>query len=185
MGKTRGHDRRIKMSNQQIRKILQPLFMVAVVLIFLSSCKPNSKFQNPGEPILQGTWIQESVPYQDELIRYALHEFRFSCDSVYIKIKNIATQPVIVDSCYNNGEWMEYAKGLYVIRNDSLLIEATYTYEDGRQKLKGCYNIGQYLPRLHIEEMGADSLYLKSPNSDIPIQMRKVAAADCVPKQVY
>jgi hypothetical protein len=154
-------------------------------LLFLSSCKFNSNYQNEGELSLQGTWIQETVPYQNELLNYSLHEFRFSCDSVYVKIRNFAKNPIIVDSCYNGGEWAEYAKGLYVIRNDSLLIEATYTYENGKQKLKGCYNIGQYLPRLHIKKQSADSLYIGLRNSHIPINLRKTETTTCIPKIVY
>jgi hypothetical protein len=165
--------------------ILMRVVLLISALIFLSSCKFNSNYQKLGEPNLQGTWIQETVPYQDELLNYSLHEFRFSCDSVYIKIKSFAKQPIIVDSCYNNGEWAEYARGLYVIRNDSLLIEATYTYENGKQKLKGCYHIGQYLPRLQIKNQSADSLYLEVRNSHIPINLRKTKTTTCIPKIVY
>lgn len=164
---------------------MQSLLLVAAFIVLASSCKFNSKYQHEGESKLQGTWIQESVPYQDQLLAYSLHEFRFTCDSVYVTINTIAKQPTIVDSCYNNGQWTEYAKGLYVIRNDSLLIEATYTYENGKQKLKGCYHIGQYLPRLQIKSLGTDSLYLEARNSHIPIQLRKTETTTCIPKQVY
>lgn len=162
------------------------LFLGAVVaLFFLSACKFNSNYQNAGELSLQGTWIQESVPFQDELLTYSLHEFRFSCDSVYVTIQNFAKTPIIVDSCYNNGKWTEYASGLYVIRNDSLLIEATYMKENGKQKLSGCYHIGQYLPRLKINNQTADSLHLDVRNSHIPINLRKVETTTCIPKVVY
>jgi hypothetical protein len=165
--------------------IITRILFVIAVLFFLSSCKFNSNYQKSGESSLQGTWIQESVPYQDDLLTYSLHEFRFSCDSVYVKISSFAKQPIIVDSCYNNGAWTEFAKGLYVIRNDSLLIEATYVYENGKQKLKGCYHIGQYLPRLQIKKQSADSLYLEAKNSHIPINLRKTETTNCVPKIVY
>lgn len=165
--------------------ILKWTLLIMTTLIFLSSCKCNSNYQKSGEPSLQGTWIQETVPYQDELMNYELHEFRFSCDSVYIKINSFAKHPIIVDSCYKDGKWSEYARGLYVIRNDSLLIEATYVYENGKQKLKGCYHIGQYLPRLQIKKQSADSLYLEVRNSHIPINLRKTATTTCIPKIVY
>jgi|SRR5690554_3917714 len=165
--------------------LMRTSFLVMFALVVLSSCKFNSNYQNEGELSLQGTWIQETVPYQDELLNYSLHEFRFSCDSVYVKIKSFAKNPIIVDSCYNDGEWAEYAKGLYVIRNDSLLIEATYTYENGKQKLKGCYTIGQYLPRLEIRKQTADSLYLGLKNSHIPINLRKTETTTCIPQIVY
>lgn len=165
--------------------ILRPLLLVAVVFFFLSACRFNSNYQNVGESALQGTWIQESVPHQNELLSYSLHEFRFSCDSVYVTIRNFAKEPIIVDSCYNGGEWTEYAQGLYVIRNDSLLIEATYMHENGKQKLTGCYHIGQYLPRLSIGKQTADSLYLQDRNSYIPMNLRKIKSTTCVPQIVY
>ena len=165
--------------------MLRPLLGMVVALFFLSSCKFNSNYQHVGELSLQGTWIQESVPFQDELMTYSLHEFRFSCDSVYVTIQNFAKEPIIVDSCYNNGKWTEYASGLYVIRNDSLLIEATYMKENGKQKLSGCYHIGQYLPRLQINHQTGDSLYLDVRNNHIPINLRKIETTTCVPKIVY
>lgn len=173
----------MKIKNQF--NILRPLLVVVVMLFFLSACRFNSDYQNVGEPTLQGTWIQESVPHQNELLTYSLHEFRFSCDSVYVTIRNFAKEPIIVDSCYNGGEWTEYARGLYVIRNDSLLIEATYIHANGKQKLTGCYHIGQYLPRLDIGKQTADSLYLQDRNSYIPMNLRKVESTTCVPKIVY
>lgn len=165
--------------------VMRSLGSMIALLFFLSSCKFNSNYQNPGELSLQGTWVQESVPYQNELLSYSLHEFRFSCDSVYVTIRNFAKKPTIIDSCYNNGEWTEYAKGLYVIRTDSLLIEATYTHSTGKQKLTGCYHIGQYLPRLQIKKQSEDSLYLQVRNNHIPINLRKTETTTCVPKIVY
>lgn len=161
------------------------MLVIVVGFLLLSSCKRNSKYQGEGELMLQGTWVQESVPYQDELLTYALHEFRFTCDSVYVEINHFAEKPIIVDSCYNGGEWTEYAQGMYVIRNDSLLIEATYMHPNGKQKLTGCYTIGQYLPRLKVSKQTADSLYLEPRNNHIPISLRKIETSECVPKKVY
>lgn len=134
---------------------------------------------------MQGTWVQESVPHQNELLNYSLNEFRFSCDSVYVTVRNFAKEPVIIDACYNGGEWTEYARGLYIIRNDSLLIEATYVHANGKQKLTGCYHIGQYLSRLSIEKQTVDSLFLQDRNSYLPIQLRKTESTTCVPQIVY
>jgi len=159
---------------------------IFLMLIFiLSACKFNSKMQDPGSEFLQGSWISESVPYQNELLRYELYKFDFTCDSVYVKINTYSKTKMDVDSCYGNGEWNEYARGVYVVRGDSLLIEATYTHKDWRQKLSGCHHIGQYLPRFKITKQTADSLYLKNRYSHIPIQLSKITTSSCVPKQVY
>lgn len=170
--------------NKQVA-ILRTAFFLVVGLLLFSACQRNSNFQGEGELALQGTWVQESVPYQNELLNYSLHEFRFTCDSVYVKINHFADQPILVDSCYNGGEWTEYAQGMYVVRNDSLLIEGTYMHANGKQKLTGCYTIGQYIPRLKIAELTADSLYLAPRNSHIPINLRKTETTTCIPKKIY
>jgi len=159
---------------------------ILLLLIFLlPACKFNSKMQDAGSEFLQGTWVAKSVPYQDKLMRYELHDFKFTCDSVYIKIKTFSKTKMEADSCYGNGEWDEYARGVYVVRGDSLLIEATYTHADWRQKLSGCHHIGQYLPRFKITRQTPDSLYLNNLYSHIPIELEKTESATCVPKQVY
>lgn len=162
------------------------LLMVAMLsAVLLFACKFNSDYQGEGEPALQGTWVQDSIPLQDSLMQYTLHEFRFSCDSVYITLHTIAKQPIVVDACFNEGKWTEYARGLYVIRNDSLLIEATYVHASGKQKLTGCYRIGQYLSRMKIVSLSEDSLKMEDKNSFIPLALRRTATTTCIPKIVY
>lgn len=164
---------------------LVPIYLLALVVFCSISCKFNSNYQGEGDLGLQGSWVEEKVPYQDELLQYNLHEFLFTCDSVYITIKTFAKAQIIPETCYQDGKWKEYAKGVYVIRGDSLLIEATYTHENGRQKLTGCYHIGQYLPHFKIAKRTPDSLYLQDRHSHIPVNIRKTNTTTCVPKIVY
>lgn len=156
-----------------------------VLILILASCQRNSDMQGEGELFLQGSWTSESVPNQDELLSYELIDFRFNCDSVYVKIKTFSTAKMVADSCYNDGEWNEYARGVYTVRDDSLLVQATYTHEDWRQKLSGCHHIGQYLPRFKIIKQTTDSLYLENRFSHIPVQLRKTETTTCVPQKVY
>jgi len=156
-----------------------------VLILILTSCKFNPKIQHSGEDSIQGSWTAESVPYQDELLNYQLHDFKFTCDSVYIKIKSFAKTKMEADSCFKNGRWDEYARGVYVVRGDSLLIEATYTHENWKQKLSGCHHIGQYLPRFEIAKQRADSLVLKNRYSHVPIELRRTETTTCVPKEIY
>ena len=164
---------------------LSKIALTLGAICLMLSCKRNSIYQGEGVDFLQGNWIQESVPYQDSLLQYQLHEFRFTCDSVYIKIQQYARARTIPEECYNNGNWEEYAKGVYLIRNDSLLIEATYTYQDGKQKLRGCYHIGQYLDHFKIQKQTRDSLALMSKNSHIPIRLRKTSTTTCSPQKAF
>lgn len=171
------------MSQISQAKLGTSIFVILVLL--LTSCKFNSKMQNPGTEFLQGSWIAESVPNQDQLLRYELYDLQFNCDSVYVKIKTFSKTKTDVDSCYGDGQWAEYARGVYAVRGDSLIIQATYTHENWRQKLTGCHHIGQYLPRFRIAQQTTDSLYLENRYSHIPIQLRKTATTTCVPKKVY
>lgn len=139
--------------------------------------------QTQGADFLQGIWVQDSVPLQEQRIRYTLHEVKFICDSLYTtflvhdKIQNMS------DSCYNNGQWAEYAKGVYVVREDSLIVEGLYTKSNWKQKISGCYREGQYLPRFHIEKISPDSIVLKNKFDHTPITLRKIEDVKCVPKK--
>lgn len=157
---------------------------LGLICLFIC-CERNSEYQGKGATFLQGSWEQDQVPYQDSLLQFQLHTFRFTCDSVYVTVKHHAKVRTIPEDCYNQGTWEEYAKGVYIIRNDSLLIEATYTHQDGRQKLSGCYHIGQYLDRFSIQKQTADSLYLMSRDSHIPVRLKKTNTTTCTPKKVF
>lgn len=164
---------------------MRKLVLIAGLVCAFSACKRNTRYQGEGASFIQGTWIQETVPFQDSLLRFQLHRFRFTCDSVYITIHQNARVQTIPLECFNQGEWTEFARGVYVVRNDSLLIEATYTHADGRQKLTGCYTIGQYLERFDIEGYRGDSLFLMSSNSHVPVALRRSEKTTCIPKIVY
>lgn len=171
--------------DSQMIKYRMGISIFVILMLILTSCKFNSKMQHPGAEFLQGSWTAESVPNQDQLQRYELYDFQFNCDSVYVKIKTSSKTKMDVDSCYGNGQWTEYARGVYVVRGDSLIIQATYTHENWKQKLTGCHHIGQYLPRFKIAQQTTDSLYLENRYSHIPIQLKKTATTTCVPKEVY
>jgi hypothetical protein len=153
--------------------------------LLLSACKFNPNIQDEGAPFLQGSWTETRADQQDSLLRYQLHDFRFDCDSVYIQIRTHARTKMEADSCYGDGEWTEYARGIYIVRNDSLFIEATYTHDNWKQKLSGCHHIGQYLPRFAITKQEEDSLELQNFYSKVPIRLARTAQSNCVPKQVY
>ncbi|WP_262247929.1 fumarate hydratase [Parapedobacter soli] len=163
----------------------QPLlaFLAGVLFLLASSCRFNPDIQHQGADYLQGVWIQDSIPMQHALLQYTRHELKFTCDSIYAtmwvtsKVRNIA------DSCYNDGQWIEYAKGVYVVRGDSLIVDGLYTKPDWRQKISGCYRSGQYLPRFKIVRYTADSLMLENRYDPRPLLLRKTADITCVPKK--
>lgn len=159
------------------------LLVAGMFFLFLSSCRFNSDLQHEGADYLQGTWTQDSISMQAALLHYTLHELTFTCDSVYATLRTTSKAKNIADSCYNDGEWTEYAKGVYVVRGDSLLVDGLYTRSNWRQKISGCYHIGQYLPRFKIVRYTADSLVLENRYDQRPILLRKTADITCVPKK--
>lgn len=149
----------------------------------MASCVRNSEYQHTGADFLQGVWVQDSIPFQDELIQYTMHEFKFTCDSIYATLHTFSKARNVSDSCYNNGQWTEYAKGVYVVRGDSVLVDGLYTKENWKQKVSGCYREGQFLPRFDVVSVSQDSLVLQSRYDQRPILLKKVADITCVPKK--
>lgn len=161
-----------------------PSLLLAMGLVFLiSSCQRHSEMQTEGVPFLQGVWVQDSVPYQDQMMHSTLHRFTFTCDSIYTVMDVRAKNKTIPDSCFKNGHWQEYAKGVYVLRGDSIIVEGIHTKENGKQKISGCYKYGQYLPRFKLAYYSDDSVVLENRFESSPIILRKIKDIECVPKK--
>jgi len=141
--------------------------------LFLSACRFNPDIRGDGADYLQGTWIQDSVAMQDELLYYTLHELTFIRDSIYATLHTASKVRTIPDSCYGNGQWTEYARGVYVVRGDSLLVEGWYARDDWRLKTSGCHHTGQYLPRFRIVRHTTDSLILEHRYDQRILSLRK------------
>lgn len=152
-------------------------------LFLLSSCQFHSDMQHEGDERLQGIWAQDSIPMQDQLLEYTRHEFKFTCDSIYVTMQTFSTAQRMTDSCYRDGQWTEYAKGVYVVRGDSLLVDGLYTRADWRQKISGCHRSGQFLPRYKILAWSADSITLENRFDQRPIHIRRTEVITCVPKK--
>jgi hypothetical protein len=159
---------------------------LGLILCFaaLSSCKFNPNMQGKGRDDLQGSWEEGAVAYQNERLQYSKHQFRFSCDSVYVTIKTFAKANTYPDSCFNNGSWTEYAKGIYETKKDTLLITATFTKSNFKQKISGCYRIGQYQPAFVIKKSNSDTLYLEGLQDHLPLNLILKERTLCVQKQL-
>lgn len=158
------------------------LLLFAFCSLGLASCKFNPNLQGKGTAHLQGIWEEGSVAYQDDLLQYSRHKFRFTCDSVYVIIQTFAKVNTYPDSCFNNGTWAEYAKGTYQTINDTLIVTATFTKSNFKQKISGCYRIGQYLPAFIIRKSSSDSLYLENLKQHLPLKLALREKTACVQK---
>ena len=156
--------------------------VILVCCCCFSACKFNPNFQGSGAGYLQGIWEEVPVAYQDSLLQYTRHHFRFTCDSVYIMLETKAKVNYYPDSCFNDGSWREYAKGNYVMKDDTLFILSTFTHSDYKQKLSGCYRIGQYLPTFVVKKVEQEKIELQGLKQHIPLTLKLKQRIDCVPK---
>lgn len=151
-------------------------------LFAFGSCRFNPNLQGEGSTDLQGIWEEDSVPYQTERLQYSKHKFYFTCDSVYLTIRTFAKTNIYPDSCFNNGVWTEYAKGTYQRKSDTLMINATFTKSNFKQKISGCYRTGQYLPAFLVKESSPGVLNLEGLQDHLPLSLNLLEKVVCTPK---
>ncbi len=147
-----------------------------------ASCKFNPNLQGRGEQFLQGEWTEDAVLYQGNLLEYTKHHFVFTCDSFYVSLKTYAKVNRYPDDCFNKGTWTEYAKGTYLLRRDTLYFAGTFTKSNFKQKLSGCYRIGQYLPIFIVKKHAEEKLYLENINQHLPLTLKLKKRIVCTPK---
>jgi hypothetical protein len=158
-------------------------YCLIVLLCFLfSSCKFNPNLQGKGVDSLQGAWKEVTMPFQKQLLQYTKHTFKFTCDSFYVTLQTTAKVNTYPDSCYNDGTWLEYAKGTYFSHNDTLILKGTFTKSNFKQKISGCYRIGAFDPVFLIKSNRNDSLILQNLQNHSPLILKLKERSTCVPK---
>ena len=160
-------------------KILGSCFLF---LICITGCTRLPDIQGRGSEAFQGVWSQDSVENESKLLTYTKHDFRITCDSFYVNLVTHSKANYYSDSCFNNGIWKEYAKGVYAIRNDSLFLLGTYTKETYKQKISGCYQIGQYIKSFKILTMEKQKIVMESSDNQRIINLFLKERITCVPK---
>jgi hypothetical protein len=159
------------------------LFLVVGSLLFaLSSCRFNPNLQGKGADFIQGVWQEDSISYRADLLQYTTHQFKFTCDSFYVTLNTVAKTNIYPDSCFNEGKWTEYAKGNYAVRNDSLHVYGTFTKPNFKQKISGCYRIGQYLETFIIKSRSVESIELISLKQHLPLKLSLKQKITCIQK---
>jgi hypothetical protein len=138
--------------------------------------------QGKGEDYLQGIWQETSMPYQKQLLQYTNHHFTFTCDSFYVTLQTTARVNTYPDSCFNNGKWLEYAKGTYTSKGDTLILKGTFTKSNFKQKISGCYRIGVYNPVFLVTGKTNKTLMLQSLQNHAPVILKLKQKTSCVPK---
>jgi hypothetical protein len=159
-------------------------FIFFCIIFTFFSCKFNPNVQGRGAIYLQGIWSEEQVLYQDQLLEYTLHTFKFTCDSFYLTLDTHAKANMYPDSCFNNGRWTEYVKGVYSVSNDTLSLNGTFTKSNFKQKISGCYHIGQYVKTFALKKCKNDSLSLRDMSQHVSFSLRLRQRINCIPKSI-
>lgn len=160
-------------------------FIFFILLISVATaCRRLPNVQGNGEAFMQGVWNQDSISNSDRLLTYTQHKLKITCDSFYVDLTTHSKVNYHEDSCFNNGLWKEYAKGVYAVRQDSLFLEGTYTWSNYKQKISGCYHIGRYIKTFLIREQTDNSLTLLSLSNQRETKLILKEKIICVPKEL-
>lgn len=165
-----------------MKRLYQLCFPVLILALLATACQRLPDVQGRGEVFMQGVWTQDSIPYASTLLNYTEHKFKFTCDSFYVDLTTHSKVNYYEDSCFNNGVWKEYAKGIYVVRNDSLFLQGTYTKSNYKQKVSGCYQTGQYLRSFSITSVKPNQLIIQSVNDQREAVLTLKEKIVCDPK---
>lgn len=171
-----------------MKKILYKRNYVWTLVFGLSalyfSCKRLPNVQGKGELFLQGVWSQDSVANAKQLLSYTQHKFKITCDSFYVDLTTFSKVNYHEDSCFNDGVWKEYAKGTYVVKGDTLVLNGTFTKANYKQKVSGCYRNGRYLTNFKINKINANFLALESLTDQRECLLVLKQRINCVPKEL-
>lgn len=159
------------------------LIILLCLMAFLS-CERRPNVQGNGELFLQGVWNQDSVANSAVLLNYTKYHIKFTCDSFYVDLTTHSKVNYYEDPCYNNGVWKEYAKGVYQVRKDSLFLEGTYTKDNYKQKVSGCYTIGIYRKGFIVKSSDAGHLYLQGLSDQRDVDLVLKQKITCVPQEL-
>jgi hypothetical protein len=162
--------------------MLKPLVGCLLFLAIFVSCTRLPDVQGKGSAAFQGVWDQDSIENETKLLTNTHHNFKITCDSFYVNLITYSKANYYSDSCYNNGVWKEYAKGIYAVRNDSLFLVGTYTKENYRQKISGCYQIGQYIKSFRILDLKEGKIVMESSDNQRIVNLFLKKKITCIPK---
>jgi hypothetical protein len=163
-----------------MRKYFFQLLTFSFLLLTFNSCWMNPDTQKPGEAALQGEWQQDSVPMQKQLLTYSLYHFRFSCDSFFVSIKTFSKVNYGTDSCMKTGHWVEYTRGNYGRRNDTLFLKGQFCNPDySIKETANCFRIGVYEEIFKINKISDSTIQLSSTTGVIPINAHLIKRTTC------
>ncbi|MCO5948843.1 fumarate hydratase [Mucilaginibacter flavidus] len=159
------------------------LLPLALLMALGSACTFNPDKQKPGQSWVQGEWRQDSVPAQKRLVSYSLYDLKFSCDSFFVTIHSFSKVSTGADTCTGSGKWIEYWKGTYEQRHDTLRMKGEFCKADKSVKDETtCLRFGDYEEYFKITKTTDSLVQFASITNVIPINARLIKRTSCVPK---
>lgn len=119
------------------------IILSSLSISLLSACQWRSHQSGATITFLQGTWIQDSIPFRNQSLSYTTHQVTFIKDSFYLQMDTYNKANYFPDTC-SKTHFSEYAKGTYLLKNDTLLFNGVFAQPNFKQKISGCYHIGIY-----------------------------------------
>jgi hypothetical protein len=158
-------------------------FLFLALCFVLSACSLNPDLQGNGEDYIQGEWQQDSVLMQKQLLSYSLYNFKFNCDSFYMKISSFSKVNSGADTCMNPGHWTEYIRGTYKQSNDTLHLNGNFCNADySLKKEGGCFRSGPYEEFFKVSKKTDSLIQFSSTSNVIPVKLRLTKKITCHPK---
>ncbi|MGY4383529.1 hypothetical protein ACVWYN_000548 [Pedobacter sp. UYP24] len=158
------------------------LIVFLLIICIITSCKRLPDIQGKGASFFQGVWTQDSIENLNTLLSFTQHKLKISCDSFYVDLITHSKVNYYSDSCFNNGVWREYAKGTYEVKNDTIFLTGTFTKQNYKQKISGCFQIGQYIKSFKVLKSEKDKLKLESTDNQRIISLTLKEHILCIPK---
>lgn len=158
------------------------LLALGSCFLALYACSPNANVQTRGMDAIQGEWQQSPQALDKQLVTYTLYNFKFTCDSFFVRMQTHSKVNYGADTCMNKGVWTEYAKGRYQPSNDTLWMRGFFCNADYSLKNPGgCFRSGVYEDFMKVSV--ADTLLTLTPKSSVlPLNLHLVKRTNCVPK---
>ena len=158
-------------------------YLLAFTFLLQTACKFNPDMQTPGQTYLQGEWQQDRVTMQKQLVNYSLYNLKFNCDSFFVQIKTFSKANTGSDSCAQSGQWIEYAKGTYEQRNDTVNVRGLFCNPDYSYKNpEGCFRSGVYEESFKVAKKTDSVLQFNPTSSVIAFNARLIKRTVCTPK---
>jgi hypothetical protein len=164
--------------------MIKNLFFLLLLFCVFTACRRLPDVQGKGEAFLQGVWNQDSISSADRLLNYTQHKFKFTCDSFYVDLTTHSKVNYYPDSCFKDGVWREYAKGVYLVRGDSLFMEGDYTKSNYKQKVSGCYHTGRFIKSFRVKSIESEAIQLEAVSDQRDINLVLKERIICEPKEL-